>query len=119
MGLQDSSHTESKPSQAVRFVRDLARKHSSNALAQLASRMASSVRLGRRSGDVFGKVKGLINDMIGKLEAEAEKDATEKAFCDKEMSESTAKKEELEGEVAKLSTKLDQDTARSAKLKEQ
>jgi len=117
--LQESSHAESKPSQAVRFVRDLARKHNSNALAQLASRMASSVRLGRRSGDVFGKVKGLINDMIGKLEAEAEKDATEKAFCDKEMSESTAKKEELEGDVAKLSTKLDQDTARSAKLKEQ
>merc|ERR1740139_1463324 len=100
--------------EAVRLVRDLARKHKSPALAQLASRMASV-----RSGDVFGKIRGLINDMIDKLQAEAEGEATEKAWCDKELSESNAKKGEQETSINKLSTKIDQATARSAKLKEE
>merc|ERR1712176_819715 len=77
--------------EATRMVRELARKTRSPALAQLASRMSSV-----RSGDVFEKVKGLIGDMIETLQAGAEKDATEKAFCDKELSETKAKKTEQE-----------------------
>jgi len=69
--------------------------------------------------DPFAKVKGLINDMLAKLEKEAEEDATENAFCEKEMSESNAKKTELETTVEKLTTKIDQDSARSTKLKEE
>merc|ERR1712137_993867 len=69
------------------------------------------------SADVFGKVKGLIADMIEKLEAEAEADATHKAYCDKELAESNQKKADKEGEIAKLSTKIDQMQARSAQLK--
>jgi len=67
--------------------------------------------------DPFAKVKGLINDMLDKLEKEAEEDATENAFCEKELSESNTKKAELETTVEKLTTKIDQDTARSTKLK--
>jgi len=56
----------------VQFVRNLAKKQGSTALAQLASQMSSIIRLGNRNGeDVFAKVKGLIADMIEKLEAEA------------------------------------------------
>merc|ERR1719261_1054703 len=55
--------------------------------------------------------------MISTLEAEAEEDATQKAYCDKEMSEATAKKDELTAESDKLSTKIAQDKAASAKLK--
>merc|ERR1719426_719693 len=70
--------------EAVRFVRDLARKSKAPALAQLASRMASAMRLGAAAGeDPFAKVKGLINDMIATLESEAEEDASQKAYCDK------------------------------------
>jgi len=106
--------------QAVRFVRELARKSKSPALAQLASRMNSAIRLGAAAGgDPFAKVKGLIVDMISTLEGEAEEDATQKAYCDKEMSEATAKHEDLTAESDKLSTKIDQDKASSAKLKEQ
>jgi len=61
----------------------------------------------------------LINDMIATLESEAEADATQKAFCDKSMSEATAKKDDLTAESNKLSTKIAQDKAASAKLKEQ
>merc|ERR1712139_512392 len=97
-----------------------ARKNKSPALAQLASRMSSAMRLGAAAGeDPFAKVKGLITDMIATLESEAEEDANQKAYCDKEMSETTAKRDELQAESDKLSTKIAQDKAASAKLKEE
>merc|ERR1719453_1072848 len=76
--------------EAVRFVRDLAHKQGSTALAQLAQRMAQVMR--SDSADPFAKVKSLISNMIEKLLQDAQADATEKAFCDKEMAETEAKK---------------------------
>jgi len=114
------SSSSSAPA-AVRFVRDLARKAKSPALAQLASRMSSAVKLGASSdeNDVFAKVKGLITDMISTLESEAADDATQKAYCDKELSEATAKQEDLTAASNKLSTKIAQDKSASIKLKQQ
>merc|ERR1740121_1292839 len=90
--------------EAVHLIRDLARKEHSHSLAQLASRMAAAMRAG--GADPFGKVKGLITDMIAKLEAEAGEDATKKAYCDKELKEKSAKLKEqvavLENELSKL-----------------
>merc|ERR1740129_2414615 len=54
-----------------------------------------------------------------KLEEAAGADATEKAFCDKELAETTTKKEEKTAEIEKLTTKIDQMSAASAKLKEE
>merc|ERR1719478_1340158 len=105
--------------EAVRFVRDLAQKQKSPMLAQLAARMAQAVREGGSSSDPFAKVKSLISNMIEKLLSEAQEDATEKAFCDKEMAETEAKKADKEGTIEKLSTKIDSMTAKSAKLKEE
>merc|ERR1740117_1976949 len=79
--------------------------------------MNSAIRLGGGESDVFAKVKSLITDMVATLEAEAEEDATQKAYCDKETAAATAKKEELTAESDKLSTKIAQDKAASAKLK--
>merc|ERR1719272_2028296 len=67
--------------------------------------------------DVFAKVKGLISDMIAKLEKEAESEATEKAYCDEELSKTEAKKGELEGVITKLTSKIDLAAAKSAELK--
>jgi len=107
-------------SDAVHFVRQLAKKQRSSVLAQLASRMASEVRFGTGSqADIFGKIKGLITDMIEKLEAEAEADATKKAYCDKELAETNTKKDDKTAEIEKLSAKIEQQTAHSAKLKEE
>jgi chromosome segregation ATPase len=115
-----SSEADLANFEAVRFVRDLARKQNDPALAQLASRMASAIRFGAGStDDPFAKVKGLISDMIERLQASASADASHKAYCDKEMSETNEKKDDKSAEVTKLSTKIDQMSARSAQLKEE
>merc|ERR1712176_642961 len=85
-----------------------------------ASSLSTAMRANSASGeDPFAKVKGLIADMIEKLEAEAEADATHKAYCDKEIAESNEKKADKTAEIAKLSTKIDQMSARSAQLKQE
>jgi len=109
--LQMSSSSDLAKFEAVRFVRDLAMKQKSPVLAQLASKMAAA--------GVFDKVKGLISNMIEKLLAEAQADATEKAFCDKEMAETEAKQSDKEAAIEKLSTSIDSMSAKSAQLKEQ
>jgi chromosome segregation ATPase len=55
--------------------------------------------------------------MIGKLQKEGEADATEKAYCDEQMSKTEAKKEDLESDEAKLTSKIDQAAAKSVELK--
>jgi chromosome segregation ATPase len=116
--LQISSGSDLVTFEAVRFVRDLGKKQHSTALAQLASRMASTIRFGgSNKDDIFGKIKGLITDMITKLETEAEEAATEKAFCDKELSETNAKKDDKTDEIEKLTAKIDKMTGKSKILK--
>jgi len=105
--------------EAVRFVRNLATQQKSAALAQLAQRMAQLMRAGSSTSDPFGKVKSLIANMIEKLLKEGQADATEDAFCNKEMAETEAKQSEKESDIEKLSTKIDSMSAKSAKLKEQ
>merc|ERR1719281_13536 len=106
--------------EVVRFVRGLAQKQNAPVLAQLAIKMAAVMQSSQRSGDdPFAKVKGLIRDMIERLEAEAEADATEKAYCDKEMAYTENKKADKEETIQKLSTFIDASTAKSNQLKEQ
>jgi len=105
--------------EVVGLVKKLAKEHHSAALAQLASRIGSVIRYGASGGDdVFAKVKGLINDMIAKLESEAKSEATEKAYCDEELAKTAAKKGELDAEITKLTSKIDLAAAKSAGLKE-
>merc|ERR1719253_2139124 len=56
--------------------------------------------------------------MISKLESEAKSEATEKAYCDEELAKTDAKKAELEGEISKLTAKIDVAASKSAGLKE-
>jgi len=118
--LQVAGQAASVDFKTVRYVRDLAKKQQSPMLAQLASRIASVVRLGATSGqDPYVKVKGLISGMIAKLEGEASEDASQKAYCDKEMSETAEKKEEKATELNSLSTKLDQKKSAASKFRQQ
>jgi hypothetical protein len=86
------------------------------AMSLLAQRVESASMLG---ADPFAKIKGLIQEMIEKLEEEAAKEAAHKAFCDKEMSETKAKKEDKESDLEDLTTKIDKATAKIAKLTEE
>merc|ERR1719409_1147762 len=64
---------------AVKIVRKLALVQQSKSLARLAKRMQSAVQFSAEHGssDPFAKVKGMIEDMISKLESEAEADASQ------------------------------------------
>merc|ERR1719272_1364065 len=116
--VQIKTGTDLTNTEVITAIRQLAQQQHSAALAQLASRIAAVATYGSTSGeDPFSKIKGLISDMIAKLEKEAQGDATEKAYCDKETAETTAKKEDNEAELKKLTVKIDQAAARSAKLK--
>merc|ERR1719504_622566 len=98
------------------LLQSLAKKNNDKQLSLLAQRIQSAAMLGE---DPFAKIKGLISEMIEKLEAEAAKEAAHKAFCDKEMSETKAKKEDKETELDDLTTKIDKATSKIAKLKEE
>jgi len=102
----------------TRLLRDLSKKHHDPMLAQLASRINSEMRYGGGSkADVFSKIKGLVQDMINKLESEAAADATEKVFCDKELAETRQKKGDKEAEIEKISAKVDKMSSQSKQLK--
>merc|ERR1719253_2431392 len=113
--LQLKSRTDMKNAEIVSLVKKLAHQHHSSALEQLASRIKAVVSFG--GDDVFGKVKGLISDMVTKLEKEAEAEASEKAYCDEEMAKTEQKKGELEGVITRLTSKIDLAAAKSAELK--
>merc|ERR1719464_1132291 len=104
----------------INLVKKLAIQQHSAGLAQLASRIAAVVRMGAANGeDPFAKVKGLISDLITRLEEEANADATEKAYCDEQLAKTEEKKAELEHDMGKLTTKIDIATSKSATLKEE
>jgi len=109
------THADLARSEVATMIKKLARQYHSSALAQLASKVTAVARFS--SGDPFAKIKGLIQDMIAKLEAEASSEATEKAYCDEELSKSNAKAAELTADIEALTTKIDQASARSSSLK--
>merc|ERR1719506_2666887 len=100
----------------VTLLQSLAQETQVRALSQLAVHIRSEMLT---SADPFAKVKGMIQEMIEKLVAEAQEEADHKAFCDKEMSETKAKMEDKQEEVDDLSTKIDKSAAKVAKLKEE
>jgi chromosome segregation ATPase len=118
--LQIATRSDLRNSEIVVMLKNLAKKQHSSALAQLTSRVEAVAKYGSAAGeDPFVKIKGLITDMIAKLEKEAEEDANEKAFCDEEMAKTEAKKQDLEATVEALTSKIDQAAATSAKRKSQ
>lgn len=115
-----STSTDLANFEVVRYIKDLSRKQKSAVLAQLAQRLSSAIRASNEIGeDPFAKVKAMIIDLIAKLEAESQDDATKAAYCQKEMTNASAKKGDTTSEYEKLTTSLDSMTSRSAKLTEE
>merc|ERR1719160_1952471 len=93
----------------VEKLKSMSRKFGSYALMEMAGTAVS---------DPFVKIRGLIEDMIAKLLKEAQEEATQKAFCDKEMGESKASEKEKTMTLDKLNSRIDKATARVAELDE-
>jgi len=121
LGVSSRLHTRADLAnvEVVTLVKKLAKEYHSSTLAQLASRISAVVKYGSAAGeDPFVKVKSLITDLITKLEAEGSSEADEKAYCDDQMAKTEEKKGELEFDNAKLTSKIDVASSRSAALKE-
>jgi len=97
-------------SQVVHMLRKMAKDSHSYALAQLAARART---------DPFGKIRGLVEEMIAKLTKEAAEEADQKSFCDEEMSESKAKQADLSGKLDKTTARISKAEADKAKLQEE
>merc|ERR1719517_44700 len=75
--------------------------------------MTSSIR----GGGQFDKIKGLIRDMISKLEGEADADASRKAWCDRNLADTHQQKSDKTDEISRLTSRINVMSARSTQLK--
>lgn len=117
-GTRLHSRADLANAEIVTLLKKIAKENHSAALAQLASKIAATMRYGASAGqDPFTKVRQLISDLLSKLQAQAQADTTEKAYCDGELAKSDTKKAELDAQMTKVSTKIDQANANSARLK--
>jgi len=104
------SHHKQIVHKMMTYLKAQAKKLKSNELAALAIRMKE---------DHFVKVRGMIKDLVSKLEADASAEADQKAWCDEEMEKSTSKRDEnigaMEGDLAAKTSA----EAKIAKLEEE
>merc|ERR1719375_1752946 len=106
----DADAQEDAKARALRSIEGLGKRLHSTALLALAYRAAE---------DPFGKIRGMVEDMIAKLMQEAAEEATQKAFCDKEIGESSASKAEKEGKLEKVNARLEKAESSMASLTEE
>jgi chromosome segregation ATPase len=107
--MSKQSEAMDSRAQAVRVLSGLAQKYHSYALTQLVASARS---------DPFGKIRGLIEGMIGKLTKEAAEEADQKSFCDEELSESKAKQADISGKLDKTVARIEKAEAGMASAKE-
>jgi len=110
--------SEFADSEIIVTLRHLAKEHHSIGLNQLASRVTAAMRYGHNHGaDPFVKVRGLVADMIAKLEKTAAAEAGEKAYCDSELAKTRKQKATLTEEINNLDLKIKTAIGRSTKYK--
>merc|ERR1719310_2431231 len=100
---------ENAKNRALRFVQQLGKRLHSTVLVSLAYRAAA---------DPFVKVRGMVEDMISKLMAEAAEAATKKAFCDEEQSKTQKSQADREAKIANLDARIEKSEAAIAELTE-
>ena len=92
----------------VTVVRRLAKEEHSALLPHLASRISAILKFSAGTGeDPFAKVKGLITELISRLQEEASSETSQRTVCVEETSKNE-KEEDPEADIAKHSSKLRQ-----------
>jgi hypothetical protein len=114
-GFVQLATRHSRSDEVVGLLQELSRTVQVRELSELAVRVRSTMLT---EADPFAKVKEMITEMVEKLMKEAAEEAEKKAFCDKEMSETKAKREDKTAETEDLQMKIDKAAAKIAKLKE-
>jgi peptidoglycan hydrolase CwlO-like protein len=91
------------------FLRHEGQRLHSQSLELLASKVAA---------DPFVKVRKMIEDMITRLLEEANRDAENEGFCDKELGTNKITRDKLQSEIDELSAAIDEANANIMKLTE-
>lgn len=118
--VASGSYVASPAVRAVRLVKDIGKEQKMSALLDMAHKMESVIRNSAISGeDPFAKVKSMISSMLGKLTKQMDEEASQKAYCDKEMSDTSKSKASKTSEVDKLQTRIDTQSSESLSLREQ
>jgi hypothetical protein len=96
--------------EVVTVLKKMGRKFNSFALLSIA---------GRARSDPFVKIRGMVEEMIGKLEKEAQEEATQEAFCQEEKAKSSKARETKSASVDKYQARIDKATATTEQLKQE
>merc|ERR1719487_1523160 len=105
---EDDKEEELRDKLAEAF-KGMSHKFGSYALSQ----MVSSAR-----ADPFGKIRGMIEDMISKLMTEANEEANAKAFCDEENAKARKSQAEKTALFDKFTARIDEAASKSGIQKE-
>jgi len=103
--------SESKSKKVLSFLTEQAKVLKSAAISTLLAKIEVGAGL-----DHFVKVRGMIKDLIAKLEADAEAEATTKSFCDEEMKKSIEKRDAAIAGKEETSATIDQKKTEIADL---
>jgi hypothetical protein len=97
-------------SKLVRMLKKMGREYNSFGLMQIANKAKS---------DPFVKIRGLVEDMIAKLEKQALEEATHDAWCNEENKKSKASRDNKIEKVDKYQARIDKASATVSMLKQE
>jgi len=101
-----------------RRIRELLAFLSKKAHALRSRRLAKLVHTVGLAGDHFAKVRGIIKDLISRLEDDAGAEATQKSFCDTEMRKSVEKRDEENANIETYAADIDKTKSQIIDLNE-
>eukprot|EP00451_Oxyrrhis_marina_P039617 CAMPEP_0204391260 /NCGR_PEP_ID=MMETSP0469-20131031/61157_1 /ASSEMBLY_ACC=CAM_ASM_000384 /TAXON_ID=2969 /ORGANISM="Oxyrrhis marina" /LENGTH=646 /DNA_ID=CAMNT_0051385215 /DNA_START=57 /DNA_END=1997 /DNA_ORIENTATION=+ len=107
------SATPSKRAKLLEFVQQRASSLKSEAFSLLAAQLSST-----EHGDPMAKVKTMISDLIDRLEAEAGEEAQHHAWCNKELHDNKANRDDLTSQSEQLQAAIEELAASIAQNKQ-
>jgi len=105
-----SEHHSPKQEQVAKFLQRRASQLNSRVLSSVASRVGA---------DPIAKVRTMIEDLLTKLQSQANEEATKKGWCDAEMASNKATREEKSDVSDALQSEIDETSASIAGLAEE